>query len=89
MRKGTDNKAFILVVCNFTPTARPGYRLGVPLAGTYREVLNTDASHYGGSDIGTPLGYAQTTPTPWHGKVHSIVLTLPPLATVFLESIVP
>jgi 1,4-alpha-glucan branching enzyme len=85
MRKGLSQDAFILVVCNFTPTVWQGYRLGVPQAGNYREVLNTDSSHYGGSNAGTPQGCAQATPTPWHGKDQSIVLTLPPLATVFFE----
>ena len=85
IRRGTCNTSYMLVVCNFTPTAREGYRLGVPQAGNYRERLNTDSTHYGGSNVGTPLGSATSTPTPCHGKPHSIVLTLPPLATVFFE----
>jgi 1,4-alpha-glucan branching enzyme len=61
------------------------YRLGVPQPGEYRERLNTDSTHYGGSNTGTPLGVATAEPTHWHGQPHSIVLTLPPLATVLLQ----
>jgi 1,4-alpha-glucan branching enzyme len=85
VRHGLDAGTFTVVVCNFTPQAWQGYRLGVPHPGSYREVLNTDSDHYGGSNVGTPLGCAASEPTPWHGKPCSILLTLPPLATVFLE----
>jgi 1,4-alpha-glucan branching enzyme len=85
IRHGEDPTTFLVVVCNFTPTVHQGYRLGVPQAGLYRECLNTDSSHYGGSNQGTPLGQALAESQPWHGKSHSILLTLPPLATVMLE----
>ncbi len=85
VRRGADPGSFILVVCNFTPTVQTAYRVGVPQPGDYRERLNTDSAHYGGSNAGTPLGAATAEPIPWHGQRHSIVLTLPPLATVFLE----
>jgi 1,4-alpha-glucan branching enzyme len=85
IRRGVDGNSFIVAVCNFTPAVRHAYRLGVPEPGLYRERLNTDSEHYGGSNVGTPLGQAQSDATPWHGKPHSIVLTLPPLATVLLE----
>ncbi|MDD5479787.1 1,4-alpha-glucan branching protein GlgB [Rhodoferax sp.] len=85
VRHGLDANTFTLVVCNFTPQVQSGYRLGVPQPGVYREVLNTDSAHYGGSNVGTPLGSAHTEPTPWHGKPCSVRLTLPPLATVFFE----
>jgi len=61
-----------------------GYRLGVPREGVWREALNTDSRHYGGSDQGTPFGEARSEPVPAQGRGHSVVLTLPPLATVFL-----
>jgi 1,4-alpha-glucan branching enzyme len=70
----------LLVVCNLTPVPREGYRLGVPLAGHWQEVLNTDASLYGGSGLGNPGG-VQTDSAPWHGRPHSLQLRLPPLAT--------
>jgi 1,4-alpha-glucan branching enzyme len=57
----------------------------VPGPGRWREALNTDSRHYGGSDQGTPLGAAETEAVPAHGRSWSLALTLPPLATVFLE----
>ncbi|HJV97216.1 MAG TPA: 1,4-alpha-glucan branching protein GlgB [Albitalea sp.] len=85
IRHGTDARSLIVVVCNFTPTVHGGYRVGVPQPGEYRERLNTDSAHYGGSDVGTPLGAATAQEVPWHGKPYSVLLTLPPLATVMLE----
>ena len=85
IRRGTDARTFTLVVCNFTPMVQTAYRVGVPQPGEYRERLNTDSAHYGGSDTGTPLGAATAEPLGWHGKSHSILITLPPLATVLLE----
>ena len=58
---------------------------GVPHEGQYRECLNTDSHHYGGSNMGTPLGAAWAQHEPSHGKPWSVVLSLPPLATVMLE----
>jgi len=74
----------IAVVCNFTPNVHRGFRLGVPKAGTWLERLNTDSAHYGGSNVGTPLGTADSEPVASHGQPDSIVIDLPPLATVFL-----
>jgi 1,4-alpha-glucan branching enzyme len=85
LRKGVDSSSFILVVCNFTPNVWNGYRLGVPQPGTYHERLNTDSAHYGGSNVGTPLGTATADDVAWQGQAHSVVLNLPPLATVLLE----
>ncbi|MES2100047.1 MAG: 1,4-alpha-glucan branching protein GlgB [Pseudomonadota bacterium] len=85
VRRGADAGTLILVVCNFTPTPQRGYRVGAPHAGVYRECLNTDSAHYGGSNVGTPLGAAITQDLPFHGKPHSIVIDLPPLATVMFE----
>ena len=85
IRRGADPHGMIVVVCNFTPTPRIAYRLGVPAAGQYRECLNTDSLHYGGSNVGTPLGVADAQPFSSHGRPWSVVLNLPPLATVMLE----
>ncbi len=85
IRRGRDANTFIVAVCNFTPTIRSGYQLGVPRAGVYRERFNTDSEHYGGSNVGTPMGVATATDSPCQGKPHSIVITLPPLATVLFE----
>ncbi|MBE1237681.1 1,4-alpha-glucan branching protein GlgB [Phaeovibrio sulfidiphilus] len=71
-----------LVVCNFTPVPRTGYRLGVPRAGTWREVLNSDSAYYCGSNQGNDR--IETRPVPSHGHMQSLELTLPPLSTVYL-----
>ena len=85
VRHGGEGVAPLLVVCNFTPTVHRGLRLGVPCAGNWVERLNTDSAHYGGSNVGTPLGQARSDGQPWDGRAQSIVVDLPPLATVFLE----
>jgi 1,4-alpha-glucan branching enzyme len=85
MRRGAGDGGLVVVACNFTPTVHHGYRLGVPLAGAYRERLNTDSAHYGGSNVGTAYGEIQAHPMPWQGHPHSIEVSLPPLATVFFE----
>ncbi len=77
--------ALMLVVCNFAPVVHHGLRLGVPAAGQWQEVLNTDSMHYGGSNVGTPLAGAHTEGVGSHGRPQSLVLTVPPLATVFFE----
>ena len=63
MRKGRDGQ-LMLVVCNFAPVVHHGLRLGVPAAGHWQERLNTDSAHYGGSNVGTPLG-AGDAPRRW------------------------
>ena len=84
VRKGRDGQ-LMLVVCNFAPVVHHGFRIGVPAAGQWRERLNTDSTYYGGSNVGTPLGAASSEAVASHGRAQSITLTLPPLATVFLE----
>ncbi|WP_326533608.1 1,4-alpha-glucan branching protein GlgB [Pseudorhodoferax sp.] len=85
VRHGREDGQTMLVVCNLTPVVRRDWRLGVPRPGRWHERLNTDSVHYGGSNAGTPWGVAGTEPIPSHGRAHSVLLTLPPLATVFLE----
>ena len=84
VRKGRDGQ-MMLVVCNFAPVVHHGFRLGVPAPGQWLERLNTDSAYYGGSNVGTPLAAATAEAVPSHGRAHSVLLTLPPLATVFLE----
>ncbi|WP_341937169.1 1,4-alpha-glucan branching protein GlgB [Marinimicrobium sp. C2-29] len=79
-----SEKGFVLIALNFTPTPREGYRLGVPEAGRYREIFNSDSEYYGGSNVGNPLPL-QSEDIPWMGRPHSIQLTLPPLAAVMFE----
>jgi 1,4-alpha-glucan branching enzyme len=83
LRRASSTDEVVLVACNFTPTPRHNYRVGVPGGGFWEEVLNTDATIYGGSGMGN-LGGIDATPVPGHGRVHSLVMTLPPLAAVFL-----
>ena len=84
VRKGRDGQ-MMLVVCNFAPVVHHGFRLGVPAPGQWLERLNSDSAYYGGSNVGTPLAAATAEAVSSHGRSHSVVLTLPPLATVFLE----
>ncbi|ROR32816.1 1,4-alpha-glucan branching protein GlgB [Inmirania thermothiophila] len=79
-----DGERFVVVVLNFTPVPRHGYRLGVPHAGRYREILNSDSALYGGSNLGN-AGAVEAEPVPWMGRPASLVLTLPPLAGLVLE----
>jgi 1,4-alpha-glucan branching enzyme len=74
----------VLVLCNFTPVPRLGYRVGVPREGYWRELANSDALAYAGSGIGN-LGGTASQPVPAHGRPQSLLLTLPPLATVLLK----
>jgi 1,4-alpha-glucan branching enzyme len=85
VRYGKDPGSMVLVVCNFTPTVHMAYRVGVPRSGEYVERLNTDSTHYGGSNVGTAFGRTRTQGTPWHGRAQSLLLTLPPLGTLIFE----
>ncbi len=82
-RRGNDG-SLAVVVCNFTPVVRHDYAIGVSQAGVWRELLNTDAAIYGGSNIGNSGG-VESSPIPMHGRQASVSLTLPPLATLVLE----
>ncbi len=83
LRKGRTTSDLVLFVCNFTPTPQHNYRVGVPRNGHWEEVLNGDASLYGGSGQGN-IGGVQATPVHWHGQAQSLNLTLPPLAMIAL-----
>jgi 1,4-alpha-glucan branching enzyme len=83
MRRGQAGDREVVVVANFTPVPRHGFRIGVPRGGHWRELLNSDAEAYGGSGLGN-LGGVDAEPIPFHGKPFSIPLTLPPLGMLFL-----
>ena len=83
-RKGRDPDAQVVFVCNFTPEPRRNYRVGVPVHGEWNEVLNGDATLYGGSGQGN-LGSVTASPLPMHGQPYSLNLTLPPLAVIALQ----
>ena len=84
IRKGRSEKDNLIIVCNFTPVPRYNYRVGVPRPGYWREILNSDAKEYGGSGHGN-MGGIETSPIPYHGRLCSINLTLPPLGAIFLK----
>ncbi|HSB16717.1 MAG TPA: 1,4-alpha-glucan branching protein GlgB [Bryobacteraceae bacterium] len=81
LRRAADPEDLLLFTCNFTPVPREGYRLGVPAAGYYREVFNSDSELFGGSNMGN-AGGVNARPIPCHGRQDSIQITLPPLAVV-------
>jgi len=85
LRRGHDDGEVILVALNFTPVPRHDYRVGVPEAGVWHELLNSDATIFGGSGQGN-LGTTVSQPVPWNGRPHSVLLTLPPLSALFLKS---
>ena len=85
VRRGLDRSRAVFCVSNFTPVVRENYRLGVPGPGVYYERINTDSEYYGGSNVGNSFGCVNAEPIPSHGREWSICLTLPPLATLFLE----
>ena len=80
-RGGGDTVA---VICNFTPVPRQNYRIGVPHAGSWRELLNSDAPLYGGSGQGN-LGGLDSRPVRWHGHAQSLNVTLPPLSILVFK----
>jgi 1,4-alpha-glucan branching enzyme len=86
IRKGYNSDNIILCVFNFTPVPRLNYKLGAPREGFYREILNTDAGYYGGSNLGN-AGGVSAAPVPCKEWPFSLTLTLPPLAGVFFKMI--
>jgi 1,4-alpha-glucan branching enzyme len=84
LRRARNADDCVIVVCNFTPVPRHAYRVGVPRPGYYRELLNSDAGEYGGSNLGNGGG-AWAEPTSWQGQPQSLALTLPPLGVLLLK----
>jgi 1,4-alpha-glucan branching enzyme len=82
IRRSGDDLA--VVVLNLTPVPRQPYRLGLPRGGRWREALNSDSEHYGGSNLGN-LGGIEATDESWHGQPASVELTLPPLSGLILR----
>ena len=75
----------MVVVCNYTPVVREGYRIGVPGPGFYRELLNTDAAVYGGSNVGNNGG-VWAEPGEHAGRPYHVDLRVPPLGVLFLKA---
>jgi 1,4-alpha-glucan branching enzyme len=84
LRRGQNPSDQLLFVCNFTPVVRQNYRVGVPLEGHWKEILNSDAPLYGGSGQGN-FGGLSTVPLPIHGRPFSLNMTLPPLGIVIFR----
>ena len=84
LRRGLSPDDVVLAAFNFTPVPRHNYQIGVPFDGHWREILNGDAPIYGGSGQGN-LGGLDAAPIGRHGHLHSLTLTLPPLAALFLK----
>jgi 1,4-alpha-glucan branching enzyme len=84
IRKARSSDPSVLIVCNLTPVPRHDYKVGVPVGGTWSEILNSDASVYGGSGQGN-FGGVVASPHPSHGREYSLSLTLPPLSVLFFR----
>ena len=86
LRSDSSGRPGLACVANFSPVVRHGFRVGLPLAGRWQEVVNTDSPYYGGSGVGN-LGAVETEPIAWHASPQSAALTLPPLAVIWLSPI--
>ena len=85
LRRGKSPDEQVVVIMNMTPVPRQGYRIGVPIAGHWGEILNSDARWYGGTDVGN-AGGVDTTAVASHGYPQSVLLTLPPLGLLVLKA---
>ena len=85
IRKSADKKSLIVAVCNFTPQTWKNYRIGVPEGGFWKEIMNSDAALYGGSNQGNKGGVEAET-KPMHGKPYSLSLTIPPLGIILFKN---
>jgi len=83
VRKGNTPDELALIICNFTPVVRENYRIGLPCAGEWKVVANSDETRFGGSGI-SPKEILTSEDQPWNGRKESVALTLPPLSTLVL-----
>jgi 1,4-alpha-glucan branching enzyme len=84
IRRARDGNDFVVAIVNFTPVPRDGYRIGVPAAGSFLELVNSDSEAYGGSNLGNS-GVVFTEPIASHGHADSLRLNLPPLGFLMLK----
>jgi 1,4-alpha-glucan branching enzyme len=84
IRRSKDGSEAVVAILNFTPVPRDGYRIGVPAAGPYIELVNSDSAIYGGGNLGN-AGVVFTEPIASHGHPDSLRLTLPPLGCLLLK----
>ncbi len=85
MRKGKNERDFIIAVINFTPVVRYNYKIGVPYEGVYEEVFNTDDEKYWGSNQTMKNSELTSYPEKWHNKDNHIRIKVPPLGAVFIK----
>jgi 1,4-alpha-glucan branching enzyme len=83
IRRSPHDERVLVCVANNSPVVRERYRVGLPAAGTWRELLNSDSLHYGGANVGNG-GVLSSEPLPWNEQAQSVLLTLPPLAVLWL-----
>jgi 1,4-alpha-glucan branching enzyme len=88
MRRGKTPGDEVVAVLNFTPVVRYDYRIGVPRAGTWTEILNSDSAIYGGSGVGN-MGEVTAVEEPHHGRMASMSVAVPPLGAVFFRNFQP
>ncbi len=86
IRKGHDAKNDVIIACNFTPIPRENYRIGIPMKGKIKELLNTDAKKYGGSNKYSNK-VLKIEKKPWHGCDNSVEITIPPLGIIVFNNI--
>ncbi|SFM16742.1 1,4-alpha-glucan branching protein GlgB [Pelosinus propionicus] len=86
MRKSISPEEMLIVVCNFTPIVHYAYRIGIPAEGFYQECFNSDWEEFGGSGQKN-IGILAAEGKAWHNQSHSLEITLPPLATIYLKKI--
>ncbi|MBV6431405.1 MAG: 1,4-alpha-glucan branching enzyme GlgB [Bryobacteraceae bacterium] len=84
LRFAQDRRDFLVFACNFTPVPRPNYRVGVPRAGKYSELFNSDAAEFGGSNMRN-AAVLETLGEEWHGRPACLSVTLPPLGVLILK----
>jgi 1,4-alpha-glucan branching enzyme len=84
IRYAKDKSDYLIIIMNFTPVVREHYQLGVPEAGFYKEMLNSDSEIYGGSNVGN-IGGVQSHDLAKHGLPHSVSLTVPPFGMLILK----
>ena len=85
IRRGHDPAESIVVVCNFTPVPRLGYRVGLPSSSVYTELMNSDSVEYGGSGVGNPEP-VMAEALPWQRCNYSAPFNLPPLGVIYLKA---
>jgi 1,4-alpha-glucan branching enzyme len=85
IRRAADANDIVLFACNFSAVPRFDYRIGAPVSGVWEEILNSDATTYGGAGMGN-LGSVESSPSPLHGRPYTLNLTLPPLSVIALRA---